>query len=172
MYHAITPQNVPSLERLPGYRRALAEYEIPFAPGLIMESGAALGDTYRCVTATMQRSQPRPTAIVAYNDQHAVAVLKALHDLRLAVPGDVAVVGQNNLEFTDFLVPPLTSVAHAVHQMGRQGTEILLQKLAWSDDQPWLPHRVALDPVLIVRESSGQPLDRAPKRPARRAPPR
>src|SRR6185369_3175001 len=77
LYHAITPQSVPSLERLPGYRRALAEYEIPFAPELIMESRSTLNDTYRSVTATMQRSQSRPTAIVAFNDQHAVAVLKA-----------------------------------------------------------------------------------------------
>jgi DNA-binding LacI/PurR family transcriptional regulator len=161
VYHAITPQNVPSLERLPGYRRALAE--------LIMESKRALNDTYQRVTATMQRLKPRPTAIVAYNDQHAVAVLKALHDLGLAVPEDVAVVGQNNLEFTDFLMPPLTSVAHAVQQMGQQGTEILLQKLAWTGDQPWLPHRVALEPVLIVRESSGQAIATAPKPSPRRA---
>ena len=95
-------------------------------------------------------------------------MLKALHDLGLRVPDDVAVVGQNNLEYTDFLIPPLTSVAHAVQQMGRQGTEILLQKLAWSDDEPWLPHRVALEPVLIVRESSGQALGKLPRRTPRR----
>jgi DNA-binding LacI/PurR family transcriptional regulator len=108
--------------------------------------------------ATMKRLSPPPTAIVAYNDVHAVAVLKALHDIGLEVPQHVAVVGQNNLDFTDFLVPPLTTVAHPVQQMGRQGTEILLQKLAWTDDddQPWLPHRVALEPVLIVRESSAR----------------
>jgi DNA-binding LacI/PurR family transcriptional regulator len=54
--------------------------------------------------------------------------------------------------------------------MGRQGTEILLQKLAWTDDQPWLPHRVALEPVLVVRESSGQHVARlAPKKLGRRA---
>ena len=94
----------------------------------------------------------------------AVAVLKALHDMRLRVPDDVAVIGQNNLEFTGFLVPPLTTVAHPVQQMGRQGTEILLQKLAWTDDEAWLPHRVALEPVLIVRESSVRANGAASKR--------
>jgi DNA-binding LacI/PurR family transcriptional regulator len=154
IYHGMEPANVPSLERLPGYRRALGEFEIPFAADLLMYSGGNLGDTHRMLSATMQRLDPSPTAVLAYNDAHAVAVLKALHDLGLRVPDDVAVVGQNNLEFTEFLVPPLTTVAHPVQQMGRQGTEILLQKLAWSDPQSWLPHRVALDPVLIVRESS------------------
>jgi LacI family transcriptional regulator len=169
LYHAIGPESVPSLERLPGYRRALAEFEVPFTPELIMHSGRTLDDTYARVTSTFQQPQPRPTAILAYNDTYAVAVLKALHDLGLRVPEDVAIVGQNNLEFTDFLIPPLTSVAHPVQQMGRQGTEILLQKLAWADDQPWLPHRVALEPVLVVRESSGQNLATLSKRRSRRA---
>lgn len=157
LYHGIEPENVPSLERLPGYRRALAEFEIPFAPELVMRSRSSLDGTHRTVMATMKRLNARPTAILAYNDRNAVAVLKALHDLGLRVPDDVAVVGQNNLEFTEFLVPPLTTVAHPVQQMGRQATEILLQKLAWSDQQSWLPHRVALEPVLIVRESSRRP---------------
>jgi LacI family transcriptional regulator, galactose operon repressor len=81
-------------------------------------------------------------------------VLKAVRDLGLRVPEDVALVGQNNLEFTEFLVPPLTTVAHPVQQMGRQGTELLLQKVAWSDPDSWLPHRIALEPVLIVRKST------------------
>jgi LacI family transcriptional regulator, galactose operon repressor len=154
IYHGMEPMNVPSLERLPGYRRALGESEIPFAPELVLHSGGSLQDTHRAVTAAMQQLSPRPTAILAYNDTHAVAVLKALRDLGLRVPEDVALVGQNNLEFTEFLVPPLTTVAHPVQQMGRQATEILLQKLAWSDPDSWLPHRVALEPVLIERDSS------------------
>jgi DNA-binding LacI/PurR family transcriptional regulator len=105
----------------------------------------------------MRHTRPRPTAVVAFNDLHATAVLKALSDLRLRVPEDVAVVGQNNLEFTPFLTPPLTTVVHTVQQLGRQGAELLIQRLAWPDDEPWLPHRVALEPTLIVRESSGGP---------------
>src|SRR5258708_20012978 len=162
LYQALGPESVPSLERLPGYRRALAEFEVPFTPDLIMETRSALEDAYAQVTTTMQRSKPRPTGVVAFNDTHAVVVLKALHDLGLRVPQDIAVVGQNNLEYTDFLIPPLTSVAHAVQQMGRQGTEILLQKLAWSDEQPWLPHRVPLEPVLVLRKPSAHPTAKAP----------
>jgi LacI family transcriptional regulator, galactose operon repressor len=156
VYHGMEPTNVPSLERLPGYRRALGEFypEIPFAPELVIHSNGSLQDTHRAITLAMQQLSPRPTAILAYNDTHAVAVLKAVRDLGLRVPEDVALVGQNNLEFTEFLVPPLTTVAHPVQQMGRQGTELLLQKVAWSDPDSWLPHRIALEPVLIVRKST------------------
>jgi len=53
---------------------------------------------------------------------------------------------------------------HTVQQLGRQGAELLLQRLAWPDDDPWLPHRVALEPTLIVRESSGGPRGHAATR--------
>lgn len=171
LYHGLEPASVPTFERLPGYRRALGEFEVAFDPELVMHSssGDGLADTHRVLTTTMQRLSPRPTAIVAFNDTYAVAILKALFDLGLRVPDDVAVVGQNNLEFTEFLVPPLTTVAHPVQQMGRQGTELLLQRLAWPDQQAWLPHRVALEPVLIVRESSRRSARVAPKRSSRAA---
>ena len=79
------------------------------------------------------------------------------------MPDDVAVVGQNNLEFTPFPGSAAHQVAHTVQQLGRQGAEMLLQRLAWPDDEPWLPHRVALEPVLVVRESSGAALQRPPR---------
>jgi LacI family transcriptional regulator len=156
LYHTLAaPTSLPGLERSPGYRRALAERGIAFVPDLIVETRSGLDNTHAGLMAAMTRLRPRPTAIVAFNDLHATAVLKALHDLGLRVPQDIAVVGQNNQEFTPYLIPPLTTVVHAVQQLGRQGVELLLQRLAWPDDEPWLPHRVALEPTLIVRESSG-----------------
>jgi len=164
-------RSVPALERSPGYRRALAECGVPFDAALVLECKIGLPDTHARVLEAMGQLRPRPTAIVAFNDLHATAVLKALADLKLRVPDDVAVVGQNNQEFTPFLVPPLTTVVHTVQQLGRQGAELLLQRLAWPDDDPWLPHRVALEPTLIVRESSGGPRGHAATRaPRGRAP--
>ncbi|MFN8635738.1 MAG: LacI family DNA-binding transcriptional regulator [Chloroflexota bacterium] len=166
LYHTLAGRSVPALERSPGYRRALAEYGVPFDPELVLESKLSLMDTHDRIVEAMSGPRPRPTAIVAFNDLHATAVLKALADLKLRVPDDVAVVGQNNQEFTPFLIPPLTTVVHTVQQLGRQGAELLLQRLGWPDDEPWLPHRVALEPTLIVRESSGGPRSATAKRSA------
>ena len=171
LYHTLAGRSVPALERAPGYRRALAEYGVELDPALVLETQIGVANTYDRVGEAMERLRPRPTAIVAFNDLHATAVLKALADLKLRVPDDVAVVGQNNQEFTPYLVPPLTTVVHTVQQLGRQGAELLLQRLAWPDDEPWLPHRVALEPTLIVRESSGGPRSTGVNRPPRsRAP--
>src|SRR5258708_17946858 len=68
LYQALVPQSVPSLERLPGSRRALAEFQVPFTPDLIIETKSALEDTYAQVTTTIQRSKTPPTGLVACND--------------------------------------------------------------------------------------------------------
>jgi LacI family transcriptional regulator len=105
----------------------------------------------------MAQLRPRPTAVMAYNDESALPVLKALRELGLRVPEEVAVVGQNDLVLAQYLDPPLTSVAHAVRDMGRQGAELLFEKIDWPDSEPWTPRRVAYEPRLVVRESSRAP---------------
>ncbi|MCC7371291.1 MAG: LacI family DNA-binding transcriptional regulator [Chloroflexi bacterium] len=158
LYHVLhEPLNLPSLERSPGYRRALAEAGLPFVPEWLVSSTNSMADAREKLMDAMRRIRPRPTAIVSFNDTYAIAILKALHDLGLRVPDDVSLVGQNNLEFTGFTVPPLTTISHPVQQLGRQGAELLLQRLCWPDDEPWLPHHVAMEPALVVRESSGPP---------------
>ena len=73
----------------------------------------------------------------------------------LRVPDDVAVAGHMDLPFAPILIPPLTSVAQRVYDLGRLGAEILLQKLAWRDDQPWTAQTITLEPQLVVRASCG-----------------
>lgn len=143
----------PSRERLPGYRDALDEFGVPFAPELIVYCDS-LPETHARVSAAMSRLRPTPTAVMAYNDESALPVLKALRDLRLRVPDDVAVVGQNDLTLAPYLDPPLTSVAHAVRDMARQGTELLFEKIAWTAEEAWVPRRIAYEPRLVVRQSS------------------
>jgi DNA-binding LacI/PurR family transcriptional regulator len=146
----------PTRERLPGYREALNEFGVPFDPELIVYCDA-MAETHARVLEVMAKLRPRPTAVMAYNDETALPVLKALRDLGLAVPREVSVVGQNDVVLAQYLDPPLTSVAHAVRDMARQGTELLFEKIGWPADEPWTPRRVAYEPRLVVRESSQAP---------------
>jgi LacI family transcriptional regulator len=150
------PQHSPSHERLLGYREALDEHGVPFDPELVV-SGPNVLECYELILETMRQLKPQPTAILAYNDEAALPVLKALRDLKLRVPEDVAVTGQNDLFFAPYLVPPLTSVAQPIYEMGRRSTEMLLQKISWPDDEPWTPQQIVYDPKLVVRESSVLP---------------
>jgi DNA-binding LacI/PurR family transcriptional regulator len=147
----------PTRERLPGYREALNEFHVPFDAELIVYCDT-LAETHARVLQVMADLRPRPTAVMAYNDESALPVLKALRDLGLDVPEQVALVGQNDLTLAQYLDPPLTSVAHAVRDMARQATELLFEQIDWpAEEQAWTPRRVAYEPRLVVRESSRAP---------------
>jgi LacI family transcriptional regulator len=154
LYQLAPRDHFPSQERLPGYQQALADYGVPYQPELIVHCDG-LAETHLRVREMMTLLNSRPTAVMAYNDESALPVLKALHDLGLRVPQDVALVGQNDLPFAQFLVPPLTSVSHAVYEVGRQGAEILFKKLRWPEEEPWTPQRIVCEPTLVIRDSSG-----------------
>lgn len=145
----------PGQERLVGYRRALDEAGVPFDDALVVYCERA-GEPYSQVLAALQQLRPRPSALIAYNDEAAIPVLKALHDLGLRVPDDISVVGHNDLSFAPYLIPPLTSVAQPIYAMGAQAAEILLAKLAWRGPQPWTARQVVLEPQLTIRLSSRQ----------------
>jgi DNA-binding LacI/PurR family transcriptional regulator len=149
--------NPPSRVRLPGYRDALEEFDVAYAPELVLYCDD-FHEIHQRVRVAMAQLDPRPTAVVAYNDESALPVLKALRELGLNVPGDVSVVGQNDLTLAQYIDPPLTSVAHAVRDMARQATELLLEKIHWPDDELWVPRRLAYEPRLVVRESSRPPI--------------
>lgn len=153
LYQLGSEDHAPSRDRLPGYREALDEFGVPFSSDLVLRCGS-LSEVHGCVHDAMARLNPRPTAVLAYNDEKALPLMKALRDLGLRIPQDVSVVGQNDLSLAPYLDPPLTTVGHSVRDMGRQGAEILFQKLCHDGDAPWVPQRIAYEPRLIVREST------------------
>jgi len=157
LHHTANEDHPPVRERVLGYQSALADHGVPFDPALVIYSGQHYARSYDFVIHAMTHLHPRPTAILAYNDLWAIPVYKALSDLMLRVPDDVAVVGHNDLEFAGFLTPPLTSVAQPVYDMGQKGAEILLQKITWPSDEQWLPRQVTLPPTLVVRASTASP---------------
>jgi LacI family transcriptional regulator len=145
----------PARERVLGYCQALAEFGVPFDPDLVIYCGGGHLNSYERVRHAMMHLPRRPTAVAAYNDLWAIPVLKALHDLGLRVPDDVAVTGHHDLELASFFSPPLTSVAQPIYEMGCRGADILLRKIGWPAEKPWTLERVVLDAQLVVRESSG-----------------
>lgn len=94
----------------------------------------------------------RPSAIFAANDLIAMGVLDALREAGLSVPGDVSLVGHNDMPLVDVVDPPLTTVRIATEQMVRQSADLLLEHMADPDLDTCM--RI-LHPRLIVRKSTG-----------------
>ncbi|MGJ4964104.1 LacI family DNA-binding transcriptional regulator [Bradyrhizobium sp. HKCCYLRH3061] len=93
----------------------------------------------------------RPTAIVAANDLLALGVYDALAARGLACPGDVSVVGHNDMPFVDMVAPPLTTVRIAQRDMGEAAARLLLDRLAGREAAT---DHIVLAPELIIRGST------------------
>ena len=140
-----------AIERLGGYTRALEEAGVGFDPKLV-----AVGDWHEegglRATLELLESKASFTALFCVNDQTAYGALLGLYRKGLAVPGDVSVVGFDDLPTSPYRVPPLTSVRQSIGLLGEQSAQAILQLLG--DSRP----RLVPPPVeLVVRESTAAP---------------
>jgi DNA-binding LacI/PurR family transcriptional regulator len=93
------------------------------------------------------------TAIFCFNDLAAIGAVRALADVGLSCPGDVSVVGFDDIASAMYLTPSLTTVRQPLHRMGEAAAQMLLKRIAAPNDV--YPEMVTFDPELMVRESTG-----------------
>ncbi|GAA1919278.1 LacI family DNA-binding transcriptional regulator [Microbacterium aoyamense] len=139
--------------RVSGYRAALESAGLPVdddlvQPGDFHIEGGLVGGT------ALLESRDRPTAVFATNDLQAIGVYQAARALNLRVPEDVSIVGFDDLQFSNFSSPPLTTVHNPLYEMAREAARILLDIRAGS---PVGTGRRELGTSLVVRESSVGP---------------
>lgn len=96
--------------------------------------------------------RPRPTAVVCANDLVALGVLQVMIRHGVHVPGDMAIVGFDDIEFASAAAIPLTSVRIPRRLMGRTATDLLLEEA--SGDPEHVHRRIVLQPELVVRQST------------------
>ena len=96
--------------------------------------------------------RPRPTAVICANDLVALGVLQVMIRHGVRVPGDMAIVGFDDIEFASAAAIPLTSVRLPRRVMGRAATDLLLAELAGDPDH--VHRRIVLQPELVVRQST------------------
>ncbi|MGW0615781.1 LacI family DNA-binding transcriptional regulator [Streptomyces sp. NPDC002788] len=99
--------------------------------------------------------RPDVTAIFASNDQMALGLLHALHESGRAVPGDVSVVGYDDIPEAAHLLPPLTTVRTDFTEIGTRSLRLLLDRIDGPGERPPVDTLVPVD--LVVRASSGPP---------------
>jgi DNA-binding LacI/PurR family transcriptional regulator len=97
---------------------------------------------------------PDVTGFAAANDLAALALVDALQRGGRSVPRDVSVVGFDGIVLTGLAAVGLTTVAQPRVALAREGTRMLLERIA-GDDGP--PRRVMLEPELVVRTTTAEP---------------
>ena len=161
LHGGLDPWLVPMVERLEGYRAALQEAHLPESPDLIVPIGSfesmlagREGDFYPERIASVMLRRDRPTAVFAPVDVLAIKAMGVMRNLGLRVPEDVAVVGFDDIQMTDYTEPPLTTVRHPAEEVGRRAAKLLFDRLAGDDSD----HGPAIQRVpceLVIRSSCG-----------------
>jgi LacI family transcriptional regulator len=93
------------------------------------------------------------TAVFCFNDIAAIGAIRALNDVGLSVPGDVSVVGFDDIQSAAYTTPSLTTVRQPLMEMGERGAQVLLERIA--DREKKVPAEIVMAPELVVRESTG-----------------
>ncbi|MEV7431973.1 MULTISPECIES: LacI family DNA-binding transcriptional regulator [unclassified Nocardioides] len=143
--------NETARHRLAGYRAALAAGGLPEDPAL--EVGVERlhhADGVRAMAALLDLADP-PDAVFCFTDQLALGALRACASREVAVPGDLDVVGFDDIEAGRYSVPSLTTVAPDKQRLAALALQTLAERMA----DPSLPGRDVVVPhELLVRESA------------------
>jgi LacI family transcriptional regulator len=91
------------------------------------------------------------TALFAYNDNCAIAAIRAIHEAGWRVPEDISVVGFDDIQSAAYCLPGLTTVRQPLREMGEIAARTLLNRI--ENDEPYLPE-IVVEPELVVREST------------------
>jgi LacI family transcriptional regulator len=142
------PSHTDAIERERGYHAALDAAGVARDPGL-EATGMYQPEGGMQAVETLLSGGQRFTAIFAANDQMAYGAALALHRRGLHVPGDVSIVGFDDLPVSAYLNPPLSTVHYPAYEMGRLAATALLQLLRGEKPTALVP-----PPRVIVRESS------------------
>ncbi|MEU7750267.1 LacI family DNA-binding transcriptional regulator [Micromonospora sp. NPDC049171] len=136
-----------------GYRAALSDAGIPIDPTLIGEGDFNPESAVPLARALLHRADP-PTAIFAASDGMALKVLEVAAELGFSVPGDLSVVGFDNIPESALTEPGLTTVDQSMYQLGYEAARMLRSLVTgeWEG-----PRQVVLPTSLVIRGSSAPP---------------
>lgn len=152
------PQEDPvsGVPRWEGYRDAARARGLELAPPYVVFGDYRWESGYRAMQQLLALPDP-PTAVAAASDLMALGAVCAALDQGLAVPGDLSVVGFDNIALSGAVRPALTTVAQPMYDIGYRAMERLARAIAGEAVEPgveWIP------PRLVVRASTAPPPER------------
>lgn len=137
--------------RFTGYRAALEMAGIDLDLELVREGNFHPEDGLAQANALLDLADP-PTAIFAGSDWQAAGVYRAIYARGLSIPGDISVIGFDDVPSSQWMSPPLTTIRQPLKEMGRMATSMLLRMIS---GEVLEAARVELASSLVIRDSCG-----------------
>lgn len=138
-------------ERIEGLRKVFHEHTLSFpSDNIYRQCDVSIESAYHGMLGILRERQ-NFTAVLAYNDTIAFGVMMAIHECRLRIPTDIAVMGFDNLTFSQASLVPLTTVDQHLYALGTTASECLLNSINGDAE---LPCPEMPEPTIIERQSA------------------
>lgn len=139
-------------KRYRGYRYALQEAGLEADPRLVINAGWDVNESYGQMAELLREDRSLwPTAVFAASDMMAISAMRAVAEKGLRVPEDIAFVGLDNIEVSQFTSPPLSTVHVPKFEMGVMAAKVMVDQM--TDSHP-LPFKLYMPFELLIRQSS------------------
>jgi DNA-binding LacI/PurR family transcriptional regulator len=147
-------------DRLAGYRDVLLQNGLPIDESLIRQGDWGVDSGYQAAQELLSLREA-PSAIFAASDVMALGCIYAAQEAGVIIPGDLALVGYDDRDFAAWIRPALTTIRMPSYEMGRAAARLLLEQLSGEE----LEDATQVPGQLIIRESCGANLQKAPEYP-------
>jgi LacI family transcriptional regulator, repressor for deo operon, udp, cdd, tsx, nupC, and nupG len=143
------PQNPLSRDRLKGFKARIGRAGLKLPAAFVARGDFSAASGYAAMRGLLALSA-RPTAVFCANDEMAMGAIHAAREAKLSVPGDVSLVGFDNIHFSEYVEPPLTTIAQPRLEIGETAMRLMLDVFSGRKT----PATVVLPHSLVVRGST------------------
>lgn len=143
---------ITSMQRLNGYKQALAEHNIPFDDTKIIEvKEYAFKEGVNSLADMVRRKVKIDSIFCAAGDVVAMGVIEQANRAGINIPKDIALVGYDDINMASISKPALTTIHQPVEDMGKKAFELLVDTIEGIELKP---RKIVLEPRLVVRAST------------------
>jgi LacI family transcriptional regulator len=139
----------PAKKRYEGWKKALNEKKL-FSDDLVFWGNFSTESGYSMMTQALEEHDSID-AVFAGNDIVALGAMNAIKDKKLIIPDDISIIGYDDMFFSQYLNPSLSSVAAKLFVQGKTAAELLLKRIKNPTD--FKPKRIVIECDLIMRDS-------------------
>jgi LacI family transcriptional regulator len=135
--------------RLEGHKRALREYDLPFNAQLLYEGNFQEASGSMGMEELLRIGQPF-SAVICANDEMAAGALGVARERGMEIPDDLSVIGFDNVFFTRYFRPKLSTIDYQISGMGGMAARTVLKKVYGQED---LVIQNLFEPTVVMRSS-------------------
>lgn len=139
----------PAKKRFEGWKKALDEKKL-YDEDLVFWGNFSIESGYSMINQVLDRFSDID-AVFAGNDMVALGAMNAIKDRNLSIPDDISIIGYDDMFFSQYLNPSLSSLDAKLYLVGKTAAELLLERIKNPTD--FKPKRIVIECDLILRDS-------------------